>query len=381
MSIRGLWPPSVAAASMKRFPYVRSLRVAAVVCLAAACAIAAETVVEEIVARVNNSIITRSELQRSHEQLLSDLRQQNIPDTDARATDGEKDLLRDLIDQQLLLQKGQDLGINADTELIKKLDEVRKQMHLADMEALEKAAQQQGVSYEEFKQNMENGIITQEVIQKEVGQHINVTAEEQNQFYEEHKSEMTKPEQVRLREILITPQTKPGEETSPVDLAAAEQKADQALAEIKAGKSFNEVAQKYSNGPSAAEGGDLGYFKRGALAKELEDETFAMKPGEVTGVTRTKQGFVILKVDDHTSSGVPAFAAVKPQIEEQLYLKKLQPALRVYLTKLREDAFIDVRPGYVDTGQSPNQTQPVITDATPTPAKTAEKKKKKFLLF
>jgi len=366
---------------MNLFSHSRCLAIAIMVCLAAVGAVATETVIEEIVARVNNQIITRSELQRSREQLLNDLRQQNIPETDPRAIEGEKDLLRDLIDQQLLVQKGQDLGITADTELVKKLDDIRKQMNLPDMESLEKAARQQGVSFEEFKQNIRNGIITQQVVQHEVGQHVNVTNEEESQFYEEHKSEMEKPEQVRLREILITPKARPGEDPLPEELAAAEQKAQQALAEIKTGKSFNEVAQKYSNGPSAAEGGDLGYFKRGMLAKELEDKTFSMKPGEVPEVPRTKQGFVILKVDEHDQAGVPPFAAVKPQIEEQVYIKKLQPALRVYLTKLREEAFIDYKPGYVDTGASPNQTQAVLMDAPqPKPAE-AKKKKKKLLIF
>ncbi len=98
----------------------------------------ADTVVEEIVARVNNDIITRSEYNRAREQARQELQQQDPVNADKEFAEKEKNVLRDLIDQQLLLQKGKDLGITGDTELIKRLDEMRKQMNLETMEDLEK---------------------------------------------------------------------------------------------------------------------------------------------------------------------------------------------------------------------------------------------------
>src|SRR6202044_4291817 len=118
----------------------------------------------------------------------------------------EKDILRDLIDQQLLIEKGKDLSINGDTDLIKRLDQMRKEMKLDSMEDLEKAAASQGISYEDFKQNIRNQIITQKVIGEEVGGHLNITTEEQQKFYDEHKSELEQPESIRLSEILIEPE-------------------------------------------------------------------------------------------------------------------------------------------------------------------------------
>jgi peptidyl-prolyl cis-trans isomerase SurA len=121
-------------------------------------------------------------------------------------------------------------------------------------------------------------------------------------------------------------------------------------------------------------------FKRGQLAKELEDKTFAMKAGDVTEVIRTKQGYVILKVIDHQTAGIPPMKDVLPKIQDALYYQKLQPALRAYLTKLREDAYIKYADGYVDSGASPNQTQPVETAAAKeSDAKKLGKKKKKKL--
>jgi peptidyl-prolyl cis-trans isomerase SurA len=369
--------------------------------------LSADTVVEEIIARVNSSIITRSDFARSKEQLKDEIKQQDPGSTDKQYAEKERDVLRDLIDQQLLLEKGKDLGITADTELIKKLDEMRKQMNLDSMEELEKAATSQGISYEDFKQNLRNQIITQQVIGREVGSHLNITKEEEQKFYDEHKSEMEQPEQIRLSEILVATQ-KPAPSTpaaakpdpsapapplaKPEDavpaaiaapapseaeqLTAAEAKANSLREQIQKGAPFDEVAKKNSDGPSAAQGGDLGLFKRGTLSKELEDRTFAMKAGDVTDVIRTKQGFVILKVTEHQAAGIPTMKQMEPRIQDALYYQKLQPALRVYLKKLREDSFIDVRPGYVDSGASPNQTKPVETASKDATAKNLKKKKK-----
>jgi peptidyl-prolyl cis-trans isomerase SurA len=366
---------------------MRKYLASSVLVLALACsAFGVDTVIEEIVARINSSIITRSDFEKAKEQAAQEAKEKGADQAPKR----EQDTLRDLIDQQLLVQKAADLGITGDTELIKRLDEIRKSMNLSSMEDLEKAAESQGVSYEDFKQNLRNNIVTQAVIGREVGSHIQITKEEAQQFYDEHKSELERPEQVALSEILVAPvKADPNSkeappEPTPAQIADAEKRANDLLAQIKAGAKFDEIAKKYSDGPTAPQGGDLGEFKRGMLSKDLEDKTFAMKAGDVTDVIRTRQGFIILKVTEHTSAGVPPLKEVENQVQEALYLKKLQPALRAYLTKLREEAFIDIKPGFEDTGASPNQTQPVYMAADSPQGKDAAnnpKKKKKFILF
>src|SRR6202142_1014620 len=169
--------------------------------------VSADVIVEEIVARVNNGIITRSEYVRSRDQLKQEVQQQDPSDADRVFAEKQKDVLRDLIDQQLLLQKGKDLGITGDTELVKRLDEMRKEMKLESLEELEKAAEAQGASYEEFKQNMRNQIVTQRVIGQEVGSKLAMNKEDEKKFYEQHRVEMERPEQVRLNEILIASKT------------------------------------------------------------------------------------------------------------------------------------------------------------------------------
>jgi len=359
----------------------------------------AQQTVEEIVARVNNQIITKSEYNRSKDQLRDEAKQQDPNNADKLYADKEKDVLRDLIDQQLLLDKGKDLGITGDTELIKQLDQMRKDMKLPDLDALQKEAEKSGISWEDFKQQQKNQIITRKVIQDEVGGHLSIPNEELQKFYDEHKQEMEGPEYIRLAEILVAPKpaspaVTPAPDPTPPpatsdgsapkqaadaakqapdeeSLKAAEAKANDLLKQLHDGAEFEDVAKKNSDGPSAAEGGALGVFKRGQLAKQLEDTTFAMKAGDITNVIQTKQGFVILKVVDHQAAGVPPFKDALPRIQEALYMEKLQPALRAYLTKLREEAYLKTADGYVDSGHSANQTEPIETVA----AKEADAKK------
>jgi peptidyl-prolyl cis-trans isomerase SurA len=350
-----------------------------------------DTVVEEIVVRINNNIITRADLRRSQEQLQNESRQPDPSGAPSDPKEREQDLLRDLIDQQLLLQKGEELGITADTDLVKRLDELRKQMHADSMEDMEKAATAQGVSWEEFKQNLKNSIITQKVISQEVGGHITVSQTEIQQFYDQHKSDMERAEQVRMSEILISTQKQPAVKTdkgqdalpetpSPEVVAAAQAKADKVYDQLKKGGNFDELAKQYSNGPTASLGGDLEYFKRGTLSKDLEERVFALKAGDYTEPVRTNQGWVILKVTEHQTAGIPPMKEVESRIQEMVYMTKMQPALRDYLMKLREDAYIDIKAGYVDSGASPNETKPIYTTAASADASKA-KKKKKFGLF
>ncbi len=156
-------------------------------------------------------------------------------------------------------------------------------------------------------------------------------------------------------------------------LAAAKAKADDIEAKLHAGGDFSQLARTFSDGPTAAEGGDLGEFRPGALAKVLEEKTFSLQPGQYTEPIQTRQGYVILKVLQHTPGGVPPLKDVESQVEDAFYMSRMEPAIREYLTKMREEAYVEVAPGYVDTGASPKQIKPTYSAYTP----PAPKKKKK----
>ncbi|HEY6252045.1 MAG TPA: peptidylprolyl isomerase [Candidatus Angelobacter sp.] len=359
----------------------------------------ADNIVDEIVARVNSSIITRADLERGKQQNEEDLKQRFPSDWQTKWADRQKDLLRDLIDRQLLVEKGKDLGITGETEMIKRLNELRQQFGLGTMEELEKAAQQQGVSYEDFKEQIRTEIVTSKVIGQEVGSHVarEINQAEVQKFYDQHQKELALPEEVSLAEILVSTQPpKPPTDdknkdaaqnvqlpSDPAKVAEAEAKANELLDQLHKGAKFDELAKKSSDGTTAAQGGAIGDFKRGEMDKELEDKIFALKAGELTGVIHTKPGFIIFKVLAHQPGGIPALKDVDNKIRDAIYVQKLEPAARAYLTKLREESYIDIKPGYVDTGASPNQTKPVIVAANTNgdEIKQAKKKKKKHLLI
>ncbi len=337
------------------------------------------TVVEDVIARVNDQIISRTDYDRALKELDDEGRQRGL--SMQQISEQHKDLLRNLIDQQLWLSKGKELGVTGETELVNRLNEIRKQYNLQTMEELEKAAQEQGVSYEDFKANIRNQIVTQEVMRQEVGRHLNMTPGEAMRFYEAHKQEYAQPESVTLSEILIstgTPAPAPEggvQADDPAKVAEAKAKADDIEAKVKAGANFAELARNSSDGTTAAQGGNLGTYKRGQLNKVFEDQVFTLKTGDVTDPTRTKQGYVIFKVDKHIPGGVPEFKDVEQQVEQDYWDSKMTPAIRDYLTKMREDAYVEVKPGFSDTGASGNQRVLPISYASYTPPSPKKKKK------
>jgi peptidyl-prolyl cis-trans isomerase SurA len=331
------------------------------------------TVVEDVIVHVNDQIINRSDVERAVQQLVQENQQNNA--SPAEAAERQKNLLRDMIDQQLLLSRAKELNLNVDAEVIRRLDEIRKQNHMDSLEDLEKAARSQGVSFEDFKAQIRNSLLTQQVVRDEVGRRLQMTQAQAQAYYDAHKQEFEQPEQIRLSEILIPTPADANEAT----VAQAQAKANEVAAKLKAGDKFDALAKTYSGGQTAAQGGDLGMYKRGALAKVLEDQTFVLKAGESTAPIRTRQGFVILKVTEHPAAGVPPLNDVAQQVEEAMYSEQMQPALRAYLTKLREDSYVEIAQGFVDSGASPKQTKPVFTAyAPPAVKKKTVQQKQRF---
>jgi peptidyl-prolyl cis-trans isomerase SurA len=333
------------------------------------------TTVEEIIARINDQIITSSDYERSMQESDQEERQHGA--SMQQISDSHKDLLRNLIDQQLWLSKGKELGITGETELVNRLNEIRKQYNLSTLEDLEKAAKDQGFSYEDFKANLRNQIITQEVMRDQVGRKINVTPGEVQRYFEEHKQEYAQQESIKLAEILVSTGT-PGAAglgEDPQKVAEAQAKANDIETKLRAGGDFAQLAKSSSEGTTATEGGDLGTYKRGQLNPVFEEATFPLKTGDFTQPIRTKQGFVILKVVDHTPGGVPAFKDVETDVENNYYMSKMEPAIRDYLTQMRDDASIEIKTGYVDTGASPNKQIFPIAYSAYTPPSPKKKRK------
>jgi peptidyl-prolyl cis-trans isomerase SurA len=334
-------------------------------------------VVEEIIARVNNDIITMSDYQKADQQLREEVAHdcQGCPPDKVQGQykDQQKDLLRGLIDQSLLVQRAKDMGISVETDLIKRIDEVRKQNGLNSLEELEKAVEGSGIAWEDYKTQIRNGLLTQEVMRKEVGSRINIGNEEVKKYYDEHPQEFTRPEQVELSEILLSTEGK-----SPEEIEAVQKKAEDLHNRVVKGDEFSEIAKRYSEGSTAKDqGGELGAFTKGKLDSKLEDVVFKMDKGQVTDVIQAKTGFEILKVDNHYQSGLQPLEKVENEIMNRLYMQKMQPTMRDYLAQLRQESYVMVKPGYVDSAAVPGAS--VIQEVQPTPDAPTKKKEKKKL--
>jgi peptidyl-prolyl cis-trans isomerase SurA len=348
--------------------------VAAALLPSSACAQAKATVVEEIIARVNNDVITQSDYQHADMQLKEEISHdcQNCPADKLAAEykDQQKDLLRGLIDQSLMVQRAKDMGLSVESDLIKRLDDVRKQNNLNSIEDLEKAVEGSGLPWEDYKTQIRNGMLTQEVIRREVGSHINIPTEEVKTYYGAHSQEFTRPEQVVLTEIFLSTEGK-----SPEEMESVQKKTEDLRNRVVKGDDFNEIAKRYSEGSTAKDGGDLGTFQRGQLSPQLEGVVFKMEKGQITEVIQTKTGFEVLKVENHYQAGLQPLDKVENEVMNKLYMEKMQPTLRTYLGELREESYVNVKPGYTDSAAVPGAS--VIQEVQPTPDVATKNKAKK----
>lgn len=337
-----------------RFAILLATALATVAALSAADRPATEVrVVEEIVAKVNSEIITRGELARQQEAIRGELTQQGLASqqldeaVQKRLADG----LRDQIDQLLLVQKGKDLNINVDADVNRQVAAVQSKSGIADPDKFhEWLREQTGETFEDFKLQMKNQLLTQRVIGEEVYRNVIIPKAEQEKYYNDHKAEFIRQEMVSLREILVS-----SGDNTPEKVAAAEKKAKALVDRARKGEKFADLARLNSDAPTATADGDLGSFKKGDLRKEIEDVVFKQNKGYVSDPVRTPTGFEILRVEEHLAPGQASFEEVSAEINSKLSEPKVQPKIRELLTQLREKAFLQIKPGYIDSAAAPGK--------------------------
>jgi len=326
--------------------------------LIVACASAAQAadvrIVEEIVAKVNGDIVTRGDIQETRQRAAEEAQRQGL--AGARLTEAvqeaTKNALRDQIDQLLLVQKAKDLDLKVDPDVTRRIAEIQLQSKITDPDQFhEYIRQQTGMSYEEFRQKMTDSMLQQKVIGDQISSRINIPEADLRKYYEDHKTEYVRDEQVYLSQILISTEGK-----TPEQVAAAQKKAADLVKRARAGEKFSDLAKSNSDDPETArDGGQLPPAKRGVLRKEIEDIVFNQKKGYVTDPIKTPQGLLILRIDERFEAGQASFEEVREQVMQAVAAPKMEPKFREYVTKLRQDAFLQIKDGYVDTGAAPGK--------------------------
>lgn len=305
-------------------------------------------VVEEIIAKVNGDIITRSEIDRQRRQLEAELKSRGMkgPELEKAVSDRDKDALRERIDQLLLVQKGKELSINVEQDVSKYLADIQMGVKIPDPDKFQQYIREQsGQSFEDFKNEVRNGYLTQRVIRQEVGGRMSPPRAELEKYYNENKAKYMREEQVFLRELLVSTEGKDA-----AGIAVAEKKARDLSARAKKGEKFHELARANSDAATKENYGELGGFKRNELDKQIGDIVFAADRGFVTDPIRVANGFLILKVEEKHKAGQATFEEVEQEVTNEVIQPKFQPQVREYLTKLRLESFLEIKPGYVDSG-------------------------------
>jgi peptidyl-prolyl cis-trans isomerase SurA len=341
------------------------------------------TVVEEIVAKVNGEIVTRGELDKQRLQIEAELRRQGLLGValEDAIKKGIADGLRDKIDALLLVQKGKELNINVDAELNRRFAQMQSESKISDPDKFHDFIREQtGETYEDFRLLMKNNLVGQRMISEEVYRNIIIPKAEIDKYYNEHKSEFIRQEMVSLREILISTGNGSAEQ-----VAAAEKKAKGLVEKARKGDAkFTDLARQNSDASTATSDGELGAFKRGDLAKEIDEAVFTHPKGYITDPIRRPAGFEIYRVEEHYVAGQASEDEVEPDINSRLMEPRAGAKVREYLSQLRQNAFLQIKAGYMDSGAAPGkdttwQDPSAIRPETTTKEAVAAHAHKKFL--
>jgi peptidyl-prolyl cis-trans isomerase SurA len=313
-------------------------------------------VVEEIAVKVNGDIITRGDLAEKQREMAQAIQQQQHLTGAAlqqAVNEQSKDMLRTMIDERLLVQKAKELDLKVDADVNRRLSEYQVTSGFADPDKFHDWIREQtGETFEDFKQRLTDSMLTQRLLGSEIQSHISVPEPEMQKYYDEHKADFVRKDEVFLSQIVISTEGK-----TPEQITLAEEKAQDIAARARKGEKFGELARANSDdAETAREGGQIPPRQRGMNRPEIEAKVFAANKGTVLDpINIPGYGFVILRVDDRFEAGQESFDEAKDEIQSILARPKMEPKVREYLTKLRQQAFLEIKDGYVDTGAAPGK--------------------------
>lgn len=318
----------------------RRLAALCLLALLAAAPTAGARVIDRVVAVVNDDIITLSELEEAMAPILRQV--DSIPDPLTRAQQREKQMRRgldDLVGMKLVTQEADKRQISiSDDEVSGHIEQVKRQQGWSD-EQLNLYFTGQGISQADFQDQVRKQLLQRKVIMRVLGDRIRVSEGDVKEYYKTQMTQARTEFELEAAHILL----KLPEDPSPVEVAAAKQKATELLARIQAGETFEDLAKQYSDGPSAANGGRLGTFRRGSLAPAFEEVAFNLPEGEVGGPVRTQFGFHIIKALKRNQLPLPGFEEVRGQVRMELTEKRRMEELKRWIDELKSKAYVELR--------------------------------------
>ncbi|SPD75115.1 PpiC-type peptidyl-prolyl cis-trans isomerase [uncultured Desulfobacterium sp.] len=288
------------------------------------------------VAVVNGSVITKDDFEKHMSAVQQQMASMGKSLNNDQLQSLKNDVLEEMIDRELLYQESKNNKVEiGESEVKEQLDMFKKQFPNED--EFKKELSRNHLSEDFIKSQIRQKLAIEQMIDKQIGDKITVSDEETKAYYNNNPQSFKKPEQVRASHILIKVDAKADE----AQRAQARKKIEEIQQRIKKGEDFAALAKELSQCPSAAKGGDLGYFSRGQMTKPFEDAAFAMAPGEVSNIVETDFGFHLIKIADKKPESVMAYEDIKDRLGQYLKQIKIKDQVKVYVGQLKEKAKVE----------------------------------------
>ena len=307
------------------------------VLLAAAAALGAgQQVVEEIVAVVNDDVITMSQVRREYDIRLQSIQAANLvgDEHDKAITQLRAQIVDTMITDLLLLQLAKEKNINVAEQLKSTIENIKKENNLASDEDLKRALAGQGMQWDSWVKQVEETILRQSAVMSEVGRSIALDEAEIVDYYKKNPAEFTEPEEYTIRAVFLAIQD--------ADPAVLETRKKDILDKVKAGGDFAEISGTLSDAPLKESKGELGAIKKGDLDKALLAAVEKMKKGDVSEWAQGRSGWYLLKLEDKKDSRLKTFEESRKSIEERLYNRKQSVELDKFLVELKKKSYIKI---------------------------------------
>ena len=320
---------------------------------------------DEVVARVNGTAIMRKDLDEAVQTFATQLTRQGRRVPRGQMAALQQSALDELIGRQLILQQNsKQIPADIDKRVQDQIDQAKARMGGED--EFKKSLADSGITLEQYTREIRDNLIIREVVRSILDQQVKVSDDDAKAFYDANPDQFKQPELVRASHILIRCSPDATDEVKKEKRAQI----DAALALVKGGEKFADVARKVSEDPgSAKNGGDLGYFPRGRMVPEFDAVAFSLGSNEVSGVITTQFGYHILQVTGRKPAQTLPFGQVKERIVDYLKTRKGGEATRTYVADLRKSAKIEVfLPEPVPSALTPPTVQTAPVQA-PSPSK------------
>jgi len=291
---------------------------------------------EKNAALVNGVAISMEQYNKELNIQLDRVSRQGQKVSDDQLVTLKNNILDSLIERELLYQQSQKAGIQiADQTVDDQLAAIKKRF--PNETEYKTALSKMNLSEEEVKLQIKRGLSIRQLIDQQITSKVVITDEESKAYYDKNQQTFKQPAQIKASHILIKVDAKADE----TQKAEARKKIEEVQQKLKDGGDFAALAKEYSEGPSSAKGGDLGYFRRGQMVKPFEEAAMAMKPNEVSDVVETRFGYHLIKVYDNKPEQTLAYADVKDKINQRIKQEKIEKEAVQYVDGLKKDATLE----------------------------------------